>query len=366
MKPNITSLIKHFQIPGECIHAQAYGSGHINDTFALTLEENQNSPQYLLQRINHQVFRKPFEVMENIVRVTEHIRGKLEEQGFKDLTRRVMAVIPTQTGEYCYQDSEGNYWRVYNFIENARTYDTLDSPDQAYEAAKAFGQFQKQLVDLPEPPLHDAIPDFHNGPKRFQAFQQALEKDSHNRAASVKPEIDFLLQHGFIFNIFPEKVSQGEIPIIVTHNDTKINNVMMDKQTGEGICVIDLDTVMPGISLYDFGDLARTSLTSADEDEQDLSKVVLEMPRFEALVRGYLSTAGEFLNKTERTLLVTGAKMMTLIMGTRFLTDFLQGDTYYKIHREGHNVDRCRTQIELIQQITKYEREMDIFIEKVL
>ena len=225
--------------------------------------------------------------------------------------------------------------------------------------------FEKMLLDLPGPPLHETIAGFHNGLERFKTFKQAVEDDVCNRAEGVKNEIEFLLKNGWIFDVSPQLVESSRIPVRITHNDTKINNVMIDDKSGKGLCVIDLDTVMSGLSLYDFGDIMRTTVTSASEAERDLSKVQVEMPRFEAVVKGYLSAAGEFLNEAERDNLVHSAKMMSLIMGTRFLTDYLLGDRYYKIDFESHNLDRCRTQLKLFESVTEQQERMNAIVEKV-
>jgi hypothetical protein len=222
------------------------------------------------------------------------------------------------------------------------------------------------LSDLPGKPLHETIPDFHNGPKRLRDFQEALRSDHCNRAASAKDEISFLQQQAWVFDILPEQVSVGNIPVRTTHNDTKINNVLIDDETGEGICVIDLDTLMPGLVLYDFGDMVRTSTCKAAEDERDLTKVFLDLSMFEQVARGYLVSAGDFLTAGEKEHLVFAGKMITLIIGCRFLTDYLNGDTYFKTHREGHNLDRCRTQFRLVQSITEQEEEMKATVEKIL
>ncbi|MCX7045869.1 MAG: aminoglycoside phosphotransferase family protein [Candidatus Sumerlaeota bacterium] len=358
LKYDIPTIARQFAIWGQFKNARPYGSGHINDTFAVTFNQGGARVRYILQRINHNIFKNPPALMENVVRVTDHVRLQLQERGVADVSRRVLTVIPARDGAYCHRDAEGAYWRAYIFIEKARTHDTLESPEQARKAACCFGEFQRQLVDLPAPPLHDTIPNFHSGPMRYQAFEKALAADICNRAAQAGPEIEFLHKHAWIFDVLPGLVGKGEIPVRTTHNDTKINNVMLDDKTGEGICVIDLDTVMPGLALYDFGDIVRTTVSPAAEDERDLSKVVIEMPRFEAILRGYLSSAGAFLNKAERAHLIFAGKLITLIIGARFLTDFLAGDTYFKIHRDGHNLDRSRTQFRIVQLIEKKEEAL--------
>jgi len=296
----IKSIIDQFNIDGEYVDARPYGSGHINDTYLVHVHRGGGDVPYILQRINHNVFHNPPGLMENMIRVTRHIRRKLEERQVPDLSRRVPEVVLTRGGTGCYKDPEGNYWRVLNHIEGARTFDTLNSTGQAFQAARAFGAFLEMLNDFPGPPLHETIPGFHNGPKRLRDFRKVLETDPHNRAKTAKPEIEFVQAHASLFDVLPGLVKEGKIPVRVTHNDTKINNVMVDEKTGEGLCVIDLDTVMPGLSAYDFGDLARTTLSPTDEDERDLSKISVQMPLFEAILKGFLSTAGEILTRTER------------------------------------------------------------------
>jgi aminoglycoside phosphotransferase (APT) family kinase protein len=251
-------------------------------------------------------------------------------------------------------DADGNFWRAYHFIENARTYDSVQSPAQAFQAAKAFGEFQRMLADLPAPRLHDTIPDFHHTPKRFAALERAIAADVAGRAILAKPEIDFALARKSICGVLLD----AGLPERVTHNDTKINNVMLDDDTGEGICVIDLDTVMPGLVLYDFGDMVRTATSPGPEDERDLSKVNLQFPLFEALARGYLTSAAGFLTKEEKKHLAFSGKLITFEIGLRFLTDYLSGDTYFKVHREGHNLDRCRTQFKMVASIEQQEEQM--------
>ncbi len=337
--------------------AQAYGSGHINDTYCLTMDQSGTRVRYILQRINHRVFRDPLALMENIQRVTAHIGDKFaREKGF---SRRVLTLIPTREGLACHRDEEGHYWRSYIFIENARTYDTVTSPKQAFEAAQAFGRFQAMLADFPAPRLHETIPDFHHTPKRVARLEAAISANPADRVKLAQPEIEFVLGRKPITNMLLD----AKLVERVTHNDTKINNVMLDDATGAGICVIDLDTVMPGLAPYDFGDLVRTATSPAKEDEQDLTKVAMQFPVFEALVRGYLTSASEFLTKAEKQWLVFSGKLITLESGIRFLTDFLIGDTYFKVHRENHNLDRCRTQLKLVESIERQEAAMNRLVE---
>jgi len=353
------AVARHFQISGEFIGATSYGSGHINDSYCAVFHEAGVPVRYLLQRINHGIFKNPAALMENIQRVTKHLAAQMADE--PDRERRVLTLIPARDGRAWHVDGEGNHWRAYRFIENARTYDAVESTGQAFQAAKAFGHFQKLLASLPAPRLHDTIPDFHNTPKRFAALVEAIDADAAGRAILAKPEIDFVLKHQSIAGV----LLNANLPERVTHNDTKFNNVMLDDATGEGICVIDLDTVMPGLALYDFGDMVRTTTSPAMEDEQDLSKVTMQFPMFEALVRGYLTSAGDFLTKAERQHLVFSGKLITFEIGIRFLTDYLAGDTYFKVHRDSQNLDRCRTQFKLVESIEQQEERMERLVQSL-
>jgi aminoglycoside phosphotransferase (APT) family kinase protein len=271
-----------------------------------------------------------------------------------------LTLVPARDGLVYHLDQDGNYWRAYLFIERALTYDAVESPGQAFEAAKAYGRFQKLLADLPGPRLHDTIPDFHNTAKRFAALETAVARDVANRAKFAQREIDFARAREPIATL----LSGANLPERVTHNDTKFNNVMLDVATGEGVCVIDLDTVMTGLVPYDFGDMVRTTTSPAKEDERDLSRVKMQFPMFEALARGYLTTA-DFLTKAEKQHLAVAGKLITFEIGLRFLTDYLAGDNYFKIHREGHNLDRCRTQFKLVESIEEQEETMNELIESI-
>jgi aminoglycoside phosphotransferase (APT) family kinase protein len=363
---NLKSISQEFEVKGEFLSAQPYGNGHLHDTFLVKMKRQPGPVAYIFQRINHTAFRNPPALMENISRVTRFLRQKLETLYFinHDISRHVLTVIPTKDGENLYKDSDGNYWRAYLFIEKAKAYDTLHSLDQAYQAAFMFGQFLKRLEDFPPPPLHETIANFHNGPERFKEFQQALTSDSLNRAKTARAEIDFLSSHAGLFAVIPDLVQKKKIPLRVTHNDTKINNVLLDETTGAGVCVIDLDTVMNGVSLYDFGDLARSTLSSLEEDERDLTNLVVEMPRFEAIIKGFLAGAAGSLTRSERDYLVFSTQLMPLLIGMRFLSDYLRGDIYFKVRRHSHNLDRCRRQFKLVQAVKNHETEMLSIVQK--
>lgn len=364
MQYDIESVASNFMSAGRLIEAAPFGSGHINDTFTLRCQTDAGEKSYILQRINHQVFRNPAAMMENIRRVTTHIRGKLRDQA-EDLAQRQLIVIETNDGAACLEDKHGNFWRLYNRIEKAVTYDTLESPQTAYEVARMFGWFQQMLIDLPGPPLHETIPDFHATPKRLKNFQEVLQRDPCNRAKDAPAEIDFVLENAGICDVLLKLVGEGEISIRIAHNDAKINNVMLDSGTHKGVCVIDLDTVMPGLSLYDFGDMVRTATSPAEEDECNLSKVAMQMSRFEMLAKGYAEETHTFLTPAERKYLTFSARLITFEQMIRFLADYLAGDIYYKVSREGHNLDRSRTQMKLVQSIIEQEEAMNGVVERV-
>jgi len=364
---SVEAVARQFQIPGEIVSASPYGSGHINDTYCVVSDMaaapvrtiTRSVTRTIVQRINGNIFKNPVALMENIQRVTSHLSVQLKDEPDRD--RRVLTLISAHDGLPFYVDADGSYWRSYRFIDSARTYDAVESTGQAFQAARAFGRFQKLLVDLPPPRLHDTIPDFHNTPKRFAALREAIRSDIAGRATQAKPEIEFSIARQPIASVLLD----AGLPERVTHNDTKFNNVMLDDETGEGICVIDLDTVMPGLALYDFGDMVRTATSPAQEDEQDLTKVAMQFPMFEALVRGYLAEAGNFLTEDEKQYLAFSSKLITFEQGLRFLTDYLAGDPYYKVHRDGHNLDRCRTQFKLVESIEQQEDKMNRLIESI-
>lgn len=360
----IAKVAQQFDVGGIFGHAEPFGSGHINDTFLAVFDKDGTERCCIIQRINHDVFKDIEALMANFVLVTEHIHSKLKQQNTDDIERKMLKVFPALDGKNYYKDDHGNYWRALNSIDNAKTYDACKSLDIIEAAAAAFGNFQYLLTDLPVESLRETIPNFHNSPLRFEAFKTAVEKDICNRAKCAQNEIDFIFQHACIFDILPKLIEEGKIPIRVTHNDTKINNVMFDSTTGKALCVIDLDTVMPGISLFDFGDIVRSAVSDAEEDEPDLAKVTIDICRFEAIVKGYLSSAGVFLNATEVENLLLGAKTIILEQAVRFLTDHIAGDTYYKVPRPDHNIDRARTQIRLYELIGEYEKQLNEIIDK--
>lgn len=348
---DVEAVGRHFQIAGRFEGAAPRGSGHINDTYAATYLDGEQRRHYIHQRINHHIFRDPAAMMDNIARVTRHVQQKLAGTPGAQPTRESLTLIPARDGAAYHVDADGYFWRTYLLVEEAVSLDTVSQPEQAYEAACAFGQFQQQVADLPGPRLHETIPAFHHTPLRYQALITALRRDVQGRARSARAEIAFAEAHEPLSRILVELQARGLAPERITHNDTKINNVLLDRATGRGLCVIDLDTVMPGLSLYDFGDLVRTAVSPAAEDERDLAKVQVRLPFFEALVRGYLRGAGSTLTATEVEHLPEAGMLISFETGLRFLTDHLAGDTYFKIHRPDHNLDRCRTQFALVAQL---------------
>lgn len=364
MSDDFVGVLDHFQFAGNFLDGALYPLGHINDTYNLRFVEADGTfRRYILQRINHLVFQDPERLMQNIEKVTAHLRRKVIAAG-GDPQRETLSLVSTTDGKTFYRTPDGNYWRAYVFIDGAQTYETAQNPEHFYHAAKAFARFQQLLSDFPAGQLHETIPDFHNTPKRFAAFVEAVERDARNRAHSVRDEIEFVEHRAADTSVLVNLLAQGNLPERVTHNDTKFNNVMIDDETGEGICVVDLDTVMPGLSLYDFGDAVRSAANSAAEDERDLSKVWFDLDVFDHLARGYLDIARDFLTPTEVDYLPFAAWLMTFECGMRFLTDYLNGDVYFKVHRENHNLDRCRTQFKMVADMEKRMGQMEAIIRK--
>jgi len=353
-----------FRLPGKLIRCEKYGNGHINDTFlAVTLDEGIEK-RFILQRMNNEVFKDPETLMRNIVLVTDFLKEKIRERG-GDVERETLNPLKTAEGNAFYRDSIGSFWRVYKYITDAVSLDQVRSPEDFYESAAAFGRFSGQMASFDASQLAETIPDFHNTPKRYEAFMAAVEADVCGRASQVREEIAFFEAHKEDMEYCAGQLAKGLIPLRVTHNDTKLNNIMIDAKTGKGLCVIDLDTVMPGLSIFDFGDSIRFGANTAVEDERDLSKVSLSLELFESYVRGYLTGCDGALTDEEIRLLPYGARNMTLECGMRFLTDYLQGDTYFMVHREGHNLDRAHTQIALVKDMERKWQQMEDIVAKV-
>ncbi len=353
---NQNEVLKHFEIGPV---TESYGNGHINDTYLVTM------PRYILQRINTSIFQNPDELMENIENVTSFLREKLKKDG-GDFQRGTLTVVPTVDGKRYYKLDDKNVFRVYRFVEGTKTIENSKTPEDLYEAGVGFGHFQKLLADFPVEKLHETIRDFHHTPKRIEALRQAIREDKAGRAGSVQKEIDFALENASWAGSVVKGMEEGRIPVRVTHNDTKINNILFDQHTGKAVCVIDLDTVMPGSMLYDFGDALRIGGSTAAEDEVDLNKVWFDERAFEAFAKGYLSEMREALTEDELALLPLSAKLMTYECGIRFLTDYLNGDTYFKIHREHHNLDRARNQFKLVADIAEKEPRLAQMVQEAI
>lgn len=340
-----------------------YGHGHINDTFYVKTRAENGEHAYILQRMNREVFKEPVSLMKNITGVTTFLRREIEKEG-GDPLRETLNLIPVKGGEDYYIDSDGEYWRSYLFIGNATCYDQVEKPEDFYQSGKAFGRFQRQLSLYPADELTETIPDFHNTPARLEAFKKAVETDVCGRAAFVQQEIQFVLRRAGEAGAAMEMLKAGKLPLRVTHNDTKLNNIMIDDTTGEALCIIDLDTIMPGLSIFDFGDSIRFGANTAAEDEPDASLAGLSLPLFDIYTKGYLDGCNGSLTKEEVRMLPMGAKLMTYECGMRFLTDYLQGDIYFKTTRENHNLERCHTQFALVEDMEQKWDEMRRIVEK--
>ncbi|MEZ3431364.1 MAG: aminoglycoside phosphotransferase family protein [Lachnospiraceae bacterium] len=349
---------------GRLVSKTPYGNGHINDTFLVRCQTADNTEKrYILQRMNHDIFKNPPQLMENMVHVTKYLRKKILSQG-GDPDRETLNVLKTQGGADCYQDSGNNYWRVFSFIENSMCLEKVENAKDFYDSGAAFGNFQRMLADYPAETLHETIPNFHNTPSRLQDFQKAVRTGDKERAALAQREISFVLDRVREASVLTDLLSEGKLPLRVTHNDTKLNNILFDADTHKALCIIDLDTVMPGLSLYDFGDSIRFGANTGAEDETDLTKVGLDLGLFEAFTKGYLEGCKGSLTAKEIEMLPMGAKLMTYECGMRFLADFLTGDHYFKVHRVNHNLDRARTQFQLVADMETKWDEMTAIVQK--
>lgn len=352
MGEKLQTILKKFGLEAD---AKPYGNGHINDTYILA------DSKYILQKINTNIFKNPDELMQNILNVTEFLKKKIEAQG-GDTERETLTVVKTTDGKLYYEDDNGDVYRVYKFIERTRTVESAGSEDDLYQAGVAFGHFQKLLSDFPVEKLYETIKDFHHTPKRVEALKAAIAEDKAGRASSVQKEIEFALDFAKDADVVVDGMADGSISMCVTHNDTKINNILFEKDSSKAVCIIDLDTVMPGSLLYDVGDALRVGGSTAAEDETDLEKVHFNEKAFEAFVKGYLTEVKGVLTEKELELLPFGVRLMTYECGIRFLTDYLNGDTYFKIHREHHNLDRARNQFKLVADLAAKEENMKTFV----
>ena len=364
MKPVTQELLRQaaaaFAFDRPAGEAERFGAGHINDTFAVWAADR--SKRWILQRINTDTFTDPAGLMENVTGVTAYLRRQIIERG-GDPDRETLNVIPTLDGKPYYTDTEGGAWRAYIFVEGTVCLQKVENERDFYTAAETFGNFQNQLAGYPAATLHETIARFHDTPNRYANFEKALAADVMGRAKDVGPEIAFIRAREADCRVLVDQLAAGVLPLRVTHNDTKLNNVLIDQETGKGICVIDLDTVMPGLSAYDFGDSIRFGANDCAEDESDQSKVHFSLHLYKVFAEGYLAAAGSAMTEAERRSLPWGAKLMTLECGIRFLTDYLEGDHYFKISRPDQNLDRARTQVTLVQGM---EREVDAMTQLAL
>lgn len=354
-------VLDQYILGGEIVQVSEYGNGHINKTYLVEVEGDQ---KYILQQINVNVFKKPQDVMRNIEKVTEHIRMNVAKQN-KNPSRAALEIVPT-IGFHNYLKMNGNYWRLYRYIQGAKTYEQIEHPSQFYEVGKAVGKFQNQLIDFPIDDLAITIPDFHHTPKRYQTFLTIAEADVYGRGLDVYNEVLFVNRRKDVMGIIVDLLDSGKIPLRVTHNDTKLNNVMLDETTDEAICLIDMDTVMPGSILYDFGDAIRIGASTAAEDEKDVTKIRLDLELFEKFTKGFLEEVGDLLVEEEINNLAESVRVITLELGMRFLTDYLDGDRYFKIHYPEHNLVRARSQFQLVKDIEQKLDRMNEIVRNIL
>lgn len=352
---NYPEILDAFALPDGERTAVPFGNGHINSTFMVRIAGTDK--QYILQRINSYVFIHPKDVMENIRHVTEFLRGKIAEAGGNP-NRETITLVPARTGEACAEDAEGQVWRVMLFVPDTFSPELPDNLDILEECGGAFGRFARLLDDFPASSLHETIHAFHDTPARLSQLEDAARQDPCGRLKNVQEEMAFARGCAAETRVLTDALAAGKLPLRVTHNDTKVNNVLLDRNTEKAVCVIDLDTVMPGLLAYDFGDAIRVGACSAAEDEQNLDLIHLEMPKYRAFARGFLSQLKGMLSRDELLSLEAGARIMTLENGLRFLADHLNGDVYFKIHRPGQNLDRARAQFALFRDMEKHSAEM--------
>ena len=354
-----------FGFGNQCSYVRPFGAGHINETYAVYMPDEQGGDTlaYVLQRVNTNVFKNPRQVMENIFGVTEYLRRQIRAAG-GDPDRETLSYIKTKSGETYFEDGQGQPWRCYNFIPDSVCYQSVENPEQFYQSARSFGHFLCQLGGYPADTLYETIPNFHNTESRLADFEQAVRRDVKNRARTCQPEIQFVQARKKDCSVLMELLREGRLPLRVTHNDTKLNNILFDAKTGKGLCIIDLDTIMPGLALSDYGDSIRFGASTGAEDEKDLNKVHFDMHLFELYTKGYLETAGPVLTDTEKEYLPWGARLLTLECGIRFLTDYLRGDEYFKTQYPTHNLVRARTQFRLVDEMEQHFDEMKALVAK--
>ena len=352
---DLSAVLEAFSLPRGEKKAVPFGNGHINHTYLVTAEGSRD--EFILQRVNSYVFNRPLEVMENIAHVTEYLRRVIADEG-GDPERETMRLIPAVDGTYSVPAEDGDVWRVFLRVPEAVSPEHPDSTEMLEECGRAFGLFSRRLRGFPADTLHESIPSFHDTPVRLAQLREAMEKDSEGRLKDVSDDIAFVMERAGRTGLLVDALNRGELPLRVTHNDTKVNNMLLDIHTGKAICVVDLDTVMPGLMAYDFGEAVRVGASSADEDERDLSRVRLELPKYEAFARGFLPELREGMDRRELESLALGPWMMTFENGMRFLADHLKGDKYFRIHRPGQNLDRARAQFALAADMEKKQDDM--------
>jgi hypothetical protein len=355
---DLRQVFSQFAVEGDFRDARFLKVGHINDTYLITSDRGGATQQFIFQRINHFVFRDPEGLMANFEKITRHLRAKLEKIPGRNPDRETLNLLYSRWGGCCYVSPAGEYWRAYRFVGDVHIVNVATRPEEAFEAGLAFGRFQKLLSDLDASSLRETIPFFHHTPRRFSRFKEVLASDPQNRAREARDAVAFAFERELMTAVITDALAGNRLPLRITHNDTKINNVLFDNRTGKAICVIDLDTTMPGSSLYDFGDMVRTTTSFAAEDERDLTRLKLELEMFRALADGYLREAGDFLTPLELDLLVFSGRLITFTIGLRFLTDFLEGDVYFRVHRPGQNLDRARAQFALVKSMEDQEKAM--------
>ena len=361
----LATVASEFDIEGKVVTVSAFGSGHINDTFRVVTDAP-DAERYLLQRVNHHVFKDVAAVMDNIKRVTDHLKTRYATE-FKrqnEIDRRVLTLIPTKADESYHQDEQRNFWRMFILLDETRSYDIVETPQQAREGGRAFGQFQRLLADLDVGLIHEVLPDFHHIGYRLAQLNRAVVADREGRVKRVRAELAFINERERRMHAILDLAAQGRLPVRITHNDTKFNNVLLDADD-RAQCVIDLDTVMPGYVAYDFGDAIRTIINRAAEDEADLDNVQLNIPLFEAYADGYFEEAHFFLTAGEVASLMEGVLLFPYMQAVRFLTDFLEGDHYYKVRHADHNLQRARAQLKLVSELESHETVLRAVIARV-
>lgn len=357
------SVACRFALGGKIFRMARHAGGHIHDSYVIRAGREGKETRYLLQRINRTVFAQPEQLMENVVHVTRHLARELERAGASEAERKALRLVPTLSGKDWHEDARGNFWRMFVYIESTFVLDRATAPEEIFQAARAFGEFQKLLANYDGPPLHETIPHFHDTPRRLADFESVAQSARGKRARKAQEEIRAVRQQASLAAALEQARARGALPTRIVHNDAKLSNVLFDAATRQAICVVDLDTTMPGVAPFDFGDMMRSMLSPAAED--DPAEVEIRLPWFEALVSGYFEAARGFLQPGEIECLVAAGKVITYEQALRFLTDYLRGDCYYMVQRPGQNLDRCRAQLRLLEAIVRQERELEEIVRRL-